>query len=145
MGKKVIRLSESDLENIVKRVLQEEEATEQVVDRLKAKVAGGIGAAKAKQQNRKAFRDTKKQYVKTGKPGELPQGKNPKEEKAKAELKSLVKSMDNDVRNALKNIDRVVPNVDGMSEEMGQTITNYKTLLNNILSLNVELNKSLKS
>ena len=51
MGKKVIRLTESDLENIVKRVLQEEEATEQVVDRLKAKVAGGIGAAQAKQTN----------------------------------------------------------------------------------------------
>ena len=136
MGKKVIRLTESDLENIVKRVLQEEEATEQVVDRLKAKVAGGIGAAQAKQQNRKAFRDTKRQYVKTGTPGELPQGKNPKEEKAKAELKSLVKSMDNDVRKALKNIDRVVPNTDGMSDEMGEAIQNYKKMLNNILELN---------
>ena len=136
MGKKVIRLTESDLENIVKRVLQEEEATEQVVDRLKAKVAGGIGAAQAKQQNRKAFRDTKRQYVKTGTPCELPQVKNPKEEKAKAELKSLVKSMDNDVRKALKNIDRVVPNTDGMSDEMGEAIQNYKKMLNNILELN---------
>lgn len=135
---KIIKLKESDLENIVKRVLeeQEKEATEQVVDRLKAKAAGGVEALKAQQQNRKAFRDTKRQYVKTGTPGELPQGKNPKEEKAKAELKSLVKSMDNDVRNALKNIDRVVPNTDGMSDEMAQAFKNYKNNLNNILALN---------
>jgi hypothetical protein len=135
---KIIKLKESDLENIVKRVLaeQEEEATEQVVDRLKAKVAGGVGAVKARQQNRKSFRDTKKSYVKTGKPKELPKGQNPKEEKVKAELKSLVRSMDNDVKNALKNIDRVVPNVDGMSNEMAQAIQNYKNNLNNILALN---------
>ena len=44
--------------------------------------------------------------------------------------------MDNDVKNALKNIDRVVPNVDGMSNEMAQAIQNYKNNLNNILGLN---------
>ena len=139
MGKKVIRLSESDLENIVKRVLQEEEATEQVVDRLKAKVAGGIGASKAKRQNRKNLRKADREYVQTGKQGELPAGQNPKDERAKGQLKSLVNSMDNDVRKALKNIDRVVPNTDGMSDEMAQSIQNYKTMLNNILKLNKEI------
>ena len=64
---KIIKLKESDLENIVKRVLAEQGEVE---------------------MDRKSFRDTKKSYVKTGKPKELPKGQNPKEEKVKAELKS---------------------------------------------------------
>ena len=135
MSKKVIRLSESDLENIVKRVLQEEEATEQVVDRLKAKVAGGIGAVKNKQQNRKAFRKAKQDYIKTGTPGELPQGKNSEIGKIRGEFASLVKTTDRHISTSLKNLDRVIPHTEPNSElakqdkELAAMINNYKDQL----------------
>jgi len=155
MSKKIIKLTESDLEKIVRRVIEEnehEEVVERIGDQLKAKIAGTVGSAKAKLHNRKELkRDFKanknSSAIQTG--ISRKQDLNlqvPKKQKAIAQMASLSNSLMRDVKRATENMNEIFPedtDFESLGQE-GKVIESYKNALNTIITYGDKISQYLK-
>lgn len=148
MSKKIIKLTESDLEKIVRRVIEEnehEEVVERIGDQLKAKVAGTVGDAKARLHNRKELRKDRKSAIRTGERQEL-NLQDPRKQKAIAQMASLSNSLMRDVKRATENMNEIFPK-DTDFESLGQSgevIKSYQNALNTIINYGDQISKYLK-
>ena len=142
MGKKVIKLTESDLEKIVMRVIQEsehDEIAERIGDKLKAKAAGLGGDLKARQANRQALRKGKQDAIRTGSRDSMDNALNnledPRIQRSLAQLKSLAGSLKRDVTTAKKNFDSVFTDevLSGLDQNTAAQVDRYYNALGIIL------------
>ena len=137
MSKKIIKLTESDLEKIVRRVIEEndhQEVVERVGDQLKAKVAGVAGDLKARQHNRQELRKDRKSAIRTGQRTEV-NLQDPRKQKAIAQFASLSNSLVRDVKKASENMEEIFAgtNLDDLGQE-GEIIKLYHDALKTVLN-----------
>jgi len=142
MSKKIIKLTESDLEKIVRRVIEEnehQEVVERLGDQLKAKVAGVAGDLKARQHNRKELRKDRKSAIRTGKRTEVDL-QDPIKQKAMAQFASLSNSLVRDVKTASDNMEKVFAgtNLDDLGQE-GQMIKQYHNALKTVIKFSDQM------
>ena len=142
MSKKVIRLTEADLEKIVKRVIQESEHEEvgEQLDKLRAKASGLAGDLKARQDNRQSLRKGKQAAIRTGDRGAMDTAldslQDPRTQRSLAQLKSLTNSLKRDVTKAKENLEVVFANVDmdTLDPNIKGKIDRYNAALGTVLS-----------
>lgn len=137
MSKKIIKLTESDLEKIVRRVIEEnehQEVVERIGDQLKAKVAGVAGDLKARQHNRQELRKDRKSAIRTGQRTEVDL-QDPRKQKAIAQFASLSNSLVRDVKKASENMEEIFAgtNLDDLGQE-GEIIKLYHDALKTVLN-----------
>lgn len=128
MSKKVIRLTESDLEKIVMRVIQESDDAEvgEQLDKLRAKASGAVAGLNQKRDNMKAMRQARRDARNVG----------VADKRAVAQLKSLTDSLKRDVTKAKQNFDSVFTDevLSGLDQNLQKKINDYSAALGVILS-----------
>ena len=144
MSKKVIRLTESDLEKIVARVIKEsehDEIAERIGDRLKAKASGVAGGLKARVDNRRALRKGKQDAIRTGNRDSMDNAldnlKDPRTQRSLAQLKSLAGNLKRDVNAAKKNFESVFTDelLNGLDDNTRAQVDRYYDALGIILDV----------
>lgn len=142
MSKKVIRLTEADLEKIVMRVIKESEHEEvgEQLDKLRAKASGLAGDLKARQDNRQSLRKGKQAAIRTGDRGAMDTAldnlQDPRTQRSLAQLKSLTNSLRRDITKAQENMKAVFANVDmdTLDPNVKGKIDRYNAALGTVLS-----------
>lgn len=142
MSKKVIRLTEADLEKIVKRVIQESDDAEvgEQLDKLRAKASGLAGDLKARQDNRQSLRKGKRDAIRTGSRDSMDSAldnlKDPRNQRSLAQLKSLTNSLKRDVTKAKENMEDVFANIEiaDLDQNIQKKVNDYSAALGIILS-----------
>lgn len=142
MSKKVIRLTEADLEKIVKRVIQESDDAEvgEQLDKLRAKASGLAGDLKSRQANRQALRKGKQDAIRTGSRDSMDNAldnlEDPRVQRSLAQLKSLAGSLKRDVTKAKENMEAVFANIDmdTLDPNVKGKVDRYNAALGVILS-----------
>ena len=127
MSKKVIRLTEADLEKIVMRVIQESDDAEvgEQLDKLRAKASGAVAGLNQKRDNMKAMRQARRDARNVG----------VADKRAVAQLKSLTDSLKRDVTRAKENFDSVFTDevLSGLDQNIAGQVDRYYNALGVIL------------
>jgi len=142
MSKKVIKLTESDLEKIVMRVIQESGDAEvgEQLDKLRAKASGLAGDLKARKDNRQSLRKGKQDAIRKGDRSTMDNAlanlQDPRTQRSLSQLKSLSNSLKRDVTKAKENMDAVFANVEiaDLDPNVQKKINDYSAALGIILS-----------